>query len=212
MQADFGVVSLPKNGKAMLDSGGKRRGLELILAMNASSKQFRNDLVTFAEEAQRKQKKILTDIEISALKGHDVALIAEFFYVLRAVGLTDIARLKGYLESHNTDMQRLLEDCPAGITRIGISRDQIQKCIIKPVQIRRVLHESAHGKVRFDQQTLQSLLRPKMSKESSRMRLVLLGRTGLIGRHDVGHILYSSNDHIEDFYQAHLDRLGRIYE
>jgi transcriptional regulator with AAA-type ATPase domain len=179
--------------------------------LNASLRQFRKGLIDYAEaQLDTKGTKLIRE-EIAALKSHDIVLITEFFYVLWAVGDVTSERLEAYLEKHNADMRALIETDEKGRTRSGIATEQIRKSLLSPTQIRRVLHESSHGQVVFDQYTLQKLLRERLSFETSRTRLLLLGRTGLLRRHDVGNILYGSSGVLENLFHSHLLRLKELF-
>jgi len=195
----------------MLDEPSAQTGLRALSRLNASLRQFRKGLIDYAEaQLDTKGTKLIRE-EIAALKSHDIVLITEFFYVLWAVGDVTSERLEAYLEKHNADMRALIETDEKGRTRSGIATEQIRKSLLSPTQIRRVLHESSHGQVVFDQYTLQKLLRERLSFETSRTRLLLLGRTGLLRRHDVGNILYGSSGVLENLFHSYLLRLKELF-
>ena len=195
----------------MPDEPNRQTGLVALSRLNASLRKFRTDVVAYAAAHLATKGDELTREQISALKSHDIILITEFFYVPWAIGDITAERLKIYLEQHNVDMRELIETDEKGRTKSGIATTQIRKALLSPTQIRRVLHESSRGRIVIDQYSLQKLLRQRLSFETSRNRLVLLGHCGLLHRYDLGNILYGSPHVLEKMYHEHLLRLKDLF-
>lgn len=141
------------------------------------------------------------------LRTEGVAQIAEFFYVLKYGGLRIPEDLRGFLERHNADMQRLIETCRNGYTEGGLSLQRLKRAIFSSSQIEYVLHESSGGKARLDQMSLQRIFTQSMSFETCRTLLVVLAEYGLLQRWEFNQVIIGSNGVLEDLYKAHLDEI-----
>jgi hypothetical protein len=192
------------------DTTSQLLGIQVLSKLHDSLREFRRDVVNAAESHLQKSGEELAREQRAALKEHDIILITEFYYIFWALGDVRIDRLEIYLRKHNEDMAALVATDVRGTTACGISTAQIKKSLLSETQIRRVIHESSHGRIVFDQQSIQKLLRPKMSPETTRTRLLVLAETGLLNRNNVGTVLYSSPHKLEQAYHRHLIRLGGL--
>lgn len=138
------------------------------------------------------------------LRSDGLFQVAEFFYMLDAGGVTEPEAIGGFLERHNADMQALLATCERGYAAGGLSAARIKKAIFTPSQIAYVKHESASGKPRFDQQSLQRIFVQSMSFESCRLLLVLLSDFGFLNRWEYNQVIIESRGVLEDLYAAQL--------
>lgn len=149
----------------------------------------------------------LTSEELRSLKSESVGLISELFYVFRQAGLAKPEKLRAFLDRHNHDMKELAATCVRGYTKTGLAQDRIKKSIFTERQIAYVIHESSHGELRIDQNSLQRILVQSMSFESCRSKLVLLSKFGLLRRHEYNQVLISSPGVLEDAYGRHVERV-----
>ena len=142
------------------------------------------------------------------LRSEGVAQIAEFFYVLKFGGLSMPDDLRGFLERHNADMERLMASCLNGYTEGGLSRQRLKRAIFSPAQVNYVLHESANGRARFDQQSLQRIFTQSMSFETCRTLLVLLADYDFLQRWEFNQVIIGSRGILEDLYKEQLDTIA----
>lgn len=138
------------------------------------------------------------------LRSDAVAQIAEFYYVLRHGGIEIPDGLRGFLERHNADMEALLASCRNGYTVGGLSAARIKRSMFSEAQINYVLHESAGGTPRFDQQSLQRIFTQTMSFETCRTLLVLLSEFGFLQRWEFNQVIIGSRGVLEDLYGQHI--------
>jgi hypothetical protein len=184
------------------------RAVRFVAVYRASWSEFFEDLALFALRGQDGLKKSELSLEdLRSLKSEGVGLISELFYIFRSAGLSSPTKLQGFLERHNSDMRALIASCQRGHTATGLSADRIKKSIFTERQIAYVIHESSHGELRLDQNSLQRILIQSMSFESCRSKLVLLAKFGLLRRHEYNQVLISSPGTLEDAYGRHLDRV-----
>lgn len=156
------------------------------------------------EELDREHRKVL--------RSEGVAQIAEFFYVLRYAGIPIPEGLGAFLERHNADMDRLLASCRNGYTVGGLSEQRLRRARFSEAQIRYVMHESAGGDPRFDQQSLQRIFTQIMSFETCRSILVTLAEFGLLRRWEFNQVVVGSPGFLEDAYKTHLEEIVRAIE
>ncbi len=141
------------------------------------------------------------------LRSEGVAQVAEFFYVLRFADIAIPDGLRSFLERHNADMDSLLASCRNGYTIGGLSEQRLRRAKFSEAQIRYVMHESASGDPRFDQQSLQRIFTQIMSFETCRSLLVTLGEFGLLRRWEFNQVVVGSTGFLEDAYRAHLEEI-----
>jgi|SRR6056297_1185930 len=142
------------------------------------------------------------------LRSDGLYQIAEFFYVLRYGGLSIPDDLGGFLERHNADMKRLLETCRGGYTEGGLSAQRLKRAMFSPGQINYVLHESAQGDARFDQQSLQRIFTQAMSFETCRNMLVILSEYGFLRRWEFNQVIIGSTNVLEPLFKTHLETIA----
>lgn len=155
--------------------------------------------VTDASELDREHRKVL--------RSEAVAQIAEFFYILKFSNMNIPGDLEGFLGRHNEDMQALEASCRNGYTIGGLSAQRIKRAKFSKAQINYVLHESAQGEPRFDQQSLQRIFTQIMSFETCRTVLVILAEFGLLRRWEFNQVVVGSTGVLEDLYRNYLDTI-----
>lgn len=141
------------------------------------------------------------------LRSDAVAQIAEFFYVLSHGGLKIPDDLHGFLSRHNADMEALETSCRNGYTVGGLSIQRIRRARFSPAQINYVMHESANGQPRFDQQSLQRVFSQIMSFETCRSVLVILSEFGFLQRWEFNQVVIGSTGVLEELYRSHLEEI-----
>lgn len=185
------------------------RELLSLLALRQARDDFFNEVVNHAEAWRSEHDMDDLNVEqIKLLRSPGVEAIAEIFFVIKDRELHVTEELRNFLSRHNKAMGSLLESSEKGYTRCGLSKARVKKAIFSPKQIDFVIHESNNGRVVFDQFSFSRVLVQAMSFASCRTLLVLLAECGLIWRHDVGHVLISSNGVIEGIYKGHLSSIA----
>jgi hypothetical protein len=177
-----------------------------LSAMRGARAAFFDAIVDHAEawRAENGGPELAQD-ERKLLRSDGLAQLAEFFYALREAKLSDPEQIKGFMRRHNDDMRALLESCERGYTRFGLSAARIKSAFFTPQQMDLVAHESANGRVTFDQRSIGKIMVQIMSFESCRTLLVLLASCGLLTRSDFRSIvLISSGGQLEDLYGAQM--------
>lgn len=184
------------------------RSVRFVAVYRASWSAFFDEIVQAAVAAKiEPESNSFSSEELRALQSDGVGLISEFFYLVRTAGLSSPSKLRGFLDRHNADMKNLAESCQGGYTKTGLSLERIQKSIFSEKQIAYVMHESSHGELRLDQNSLQRIFVQSMSFESCRSKLVLLAEFGLLRRHEYNQVLISSPGILEDAYARHVERV-----
>jgi hypothetical protein len=186
------------------------KDLTCLAAMRAARARFFNSLeVKAAGHARLEGPEALDREHRRVLRSEGVAQIAEFFYVLRYAGIAIPNGLRGFLERHNSDMDRLLAACRNGYTVGGLSEQRLRRAKFSDAQISYVMHESAGGDPRFDQQSLQRIFTEIMSFETCRSILVTLSEFGLLRRWEFNQVVVGSPGFLEDAYKTHLEEIVR---
>lgn len=189
------------------------KDLTCLAAMRAARAQFFNAVeVQAAKNAGLDGPASLDREHRKVLRSEGVAQIAEFFYVLRFAGVPIPDGLRGFLERHNEDMDRLLSSCRNGYTVGGLSEQRLRRAKFSEAQIRYVMHESAGGDPRFDQQSLQRVFTEIMSFETCRSILVILAEFGLLRRWEFNQVVVGSPGFLEDAYKTHLEEIVRAID
>lgn len=150
--------------------------------------------------------------EVRQLKSEGVAQIAELFFSIDELGLSEPHALRGYLIRHNDDLSRKLEEMrtkKASFTPTGLSRDRIASGILEESQIRTLVEEAEDGRLRFDQSSLACLLVEVMAAESCRKLIVLLSRCGFFRRIGTNNVRIRSERKLEDLYRDHLQLIRK---
>lgn len=183
------------------------------IACLAALRQARATFFNAIEEHAAKQAGLASPADLERehrklLRSEAAAQIAEFFYVLKFGGIEVPDGLQGFLERHNEDMTALLQTCTRGYTVGGLSAQRIKRAIFSPAQINYVLHESANGKPRFDQHSLQRIFTQVMSFESCRTLIVLLASFGLLQRWEFNQVIVGSPGILEDLYKEYLETVS----
>lgn len=183
--------------------------LLLLFAFRKSTADFYDQVVAHAEAHRKEQgESELSREERKALRSEGLLQVAEFFFAIGDAGISSAARIRGFLERHNEDMQAMLETCERGYTKFGLSAARIKDAVLRKHQIDLIVHESEGGQLTFDQRSIGKILTPQMSFETCRTLLVLMASAGLIRRRDFRSVvLISSNGVIEEMYRSHLRHL-----
>jgi hypothetical protein len=189
------------------------KDLTCLAAMRDARARFFNLVeAQAAEHAGLNGPEALDREHRKVLRSDGVAQIAEFFYVLRYAGIPIPDGLRGFLERHNADMDRLLASCSNGYTLGGLSEQRLRRAKFSEAQIRYVMHESAGGDPRFDQQSLQRIFTQIMSFETCRLILVTLSDFGLLRRWEFNQVVVGSPGFLEDAYKIHLEEIVSAVE
>jgi hypothetical protein len=141
------------------------------------------------------------------LRSEAVSQIAEFYYVLKNGGIEIPDGLRGFLERHNADMATHEASCRNGYTIGGLSVQRIRRARFSPAQINYVLHESAGGAPRFDQQSLQRIFTQIMSFETCRSVLVVLAEFGFLRRWEFNQVVIGSTGVLERLFHIQLEAI-----
>lgn len=185
--------------------GNSDRELSCLRAIRVARAEFFASVLEHAEITRGKDSAgPLTREERAMLRSEHVAHVAEFLFVLKEAQICEASTLRSFLENHNHDMQRLLDECEKGYTRNGLSAARIKRALFSEKQINYLIHECKEGVPRFDQQSLQKIFTQLMSFESCRTVLVLLSESGFLMRHEFNQVLISSKGVLEKMYGEFL--------
>lgn len=181
--------------------------LTCLAALRAGRAQFFRALADRAAEAAPDKRRdrdggLLRDY-VSLVRSEGAAQIAEFFYLVEELGLRDADRFRGFLDQHNSAMQSYLDD-PPRMRALGLTPQRIEAAIFTEEQMNFIGVVSPAGALYLDQSSLGRLLAEAMAPESCRKIAIALAEGGLLLRHNVGHVLISSDGTLEALYRAHL--------
>ncbi len=181
--------------------------LAVLTAMRSGRAQFFRAVTETAEShapaKRRDAKGTLLREYVALLRSDGAAQIAEFLFLLEELDLKDGARIRDFLEAHNVAMQGYLDD-PARMRALGVTPQRIEAAMFSEEQMQFVALVSPPGSLYLDQSALGRLLSEAMAPESCRKIAVALAEGGLLRRHQVGHVLLSSDGQLEGLYRTYL--------
>ena len=163
----------------LADDGEMVRNIRTCEALHEARLSFQSALVEGA--AIQKGSAIQNRHFAASLRQDSIYQMAEFFFLLRAFGIEDDAKIRRYAEVHNLYIEELQKDKTKRI-RLGLSPTRVEKgmfsqdCISKLVENYRT-HDGA-----IDQSDLSRLLIQVMSPETCRKTVVTLTKAGYLER------------------------------
>ncbi len=191
-----------------MDAGaGESDELAVLTAMRSGRAQFFRAIAETAEAnapAKRRDDRgaLLRDY-VALIRSDGAAQIAEFLFLVEELGLKDGTRFRDFLEAHNAAMRAYLAE-PARMRALGVTPQRIEAAVFSEEQMEFVALVSPPGSLYLDQSALGRLLSEAMAPESCRKIAVALAEGGLLRRHQVGHVLLSSDGQLEGLYRRYL--------
>lgn len=145
---------------------------------------------------------------LAGLRQEPAYQISEFFYLLKAFGVDDEAKIKSFANLHNQHMAGLLDD-RAKMRRLGLGPDRVRKAMLSEDNLGKVVENYKRGGSSFDQSDLSRLVVLLMSQETCRKIVVALARAGFLEREKTPYqsVLVRSTGVLEDIYARHLRAL-----
>ncbi|MEO0995348.1 MAG: hypothetical protein AAFX62_16275, partial [Pseudomonadota bacterium] len=140
---------------------------------------------------------------VALLRSDGAGQIAEFFYLIEELGLKDAERFREFLVEHNASMRGYLAD-PERMRALGLTPQRVEAALFSDEQMSFIKLVSPPGQIYLDQSALGRLLAEAMAPESCRRVAIALAEGGLLLRHQVGHVLISSDGTLESLYRQHL--------
>ncbi|MEO0623644.1 MAG: hypothetical protein AAF183_15620 [Pseudomonadota bacterium] len=188
---------------------GPRETDELVClsALRAGRAAFYRALCDRAAEAAPDKRRdrdggLLRDY-VALLRSDGAGQIAEFFYLIEELGLKDAERFREFLVEHNASMRGYLAD-PERMRALGLTPQRVEAALFSDEQMSFIKLVSPPGQIYLDQSALGRLLAEAMAPESCRRVAIALAEGGLLLRHQVGHVLISSDGTLESLYRQHL--------
>lgn len=191
------------------DVGGllESRELTCLVALREARASFFHDVIAHARSHAEKHGTSITQDDVDLLRSENAYQVAEFYFLIEELNLSNRTKTKSFLRRHNADMQALLEDRPKR-EMMGLLRQRVEEAIFSEIQIEKVSENIIDGKLRLDQSDLGRLLSTIMSPETCRKVVVSMAKGGLINRINIGQVLVISNGNIERCFRAHLTRMS----
>ncbi|MEM6490137.1 MAG: hypothetical protein AAF677_18030 [Pseudomonadota bacterium] len=183
--------------------------LTCLTALRAARSHFFERVVDSARAnapAARRDGEDLAREYVALLRNDGTAQIAEFFYLIREVGLNDGERFALYVENHNRSIAEYAAD-PAKRAKLGLSPQRLEAATFSEQQINFIREMSPPGRLLLDQSALGRLLVETMAPESCRKLVVALADAGLLRRSKVGAVVVWSDGTLEGLYQEHLAQI-----
>lgn len=186
--------------------------LACLTALRAGRARFFNAIAERAMETAPAKRRdamgaLLRDYVV-LLRSDGAAQIAEFLYLIDELGLKDAAHFRTLAERHNSEMDAYLAD-PPRMRALGLTPQRIEAARFTWEQIAFIETVSPPGQLYLDQSSLGRLLAEAMAPESCRKVTVALAEGGLLRRHNIGHVLISSDGTLEALYREHLTGIVR---
>lgn len=158
----------------------------------------------------------LTIDDAAKLRSSAILFIAEFFFVLKGLDLTnDPASLEAYLEAHNSGIRKkinTLRESKSGATPSGLTITRLEEGLLSPEKIKEIVADAREGFFRFDQSTLGALLIELMVKQSTNTHLDVLGRTGFLTINGRRPKYISSKGKLENLYEDFLNQVAEVFK
>jgi len=158
----------------------------------------------------------LTDDDAKKLRSSATLFIAEFFFVLNKLDLTNKpTSLEGYLRSHNKgigDKIKRLRESGSSITPSGLTVTRLEEGLLAEEKIEEIIADAREGFFRFDQSTLGALMIELMVKQSTNVHLSVLGRTGFLKITGRRPKYISSSGKLENLYQEFLSQIEKVFK
>ena len=181
--------------------------LAVLTAMRSGRAKFFRAVAEIAEAhappKRRDEKGALLRDFVALVRSDGAAQIAEFLFLVEELGLKDGTRFRDFLEAHNAAMRAYLDE-PARMRALGVTPQRIEAAVFSEEQMQFVALVSPPGSLYLDQSALGRLLSEAMAPESCRKIAVALAEGGLLQRHQVGHVLLSSDGRLEELYRRYL--------
>jgi hypothetical protein len=122
-----------------------------------------------------------TEPVLSVLRMESTAMIAEFFYLIRAHGIETAEQLQRLAELHNHYISELIDDKDRA-TRFGLSTDRLLDAIFTGDTMPRLVQQWADRQGALDQSNLARFVVTLMSAESCRKIVVACEQAGFLRR------------------------------
>ncbi len=183
------------------------RELACLVAFRNARAGFFRRLVAQAEDAappaRREPDGSLKREYVALLRSDAAAQIAEFYFVLRELGLDEGRGFRRYVENHNKAMRGHLGDAQQA-RRLGLARHKIEAAIFSEEQIRFIETVSPQGALLMDQSALGRLLIELMAPETCRKIVIAFAEAALLERQTIGHALIRSTGRLEEHYASQM--------
>lgn len=181
--------------------------LACLVGIRSGRAQLYNALTETAEanapESCRDPDGSLSRAYLGLIRNDGAALVAEFFFLIDELGLTDPARFRAFVERHNTAMEAYLDD-PGSMRSLGLTPQRVKAARFSPEQIGFIELVSPSDALYLDQSSIGRLLAEAIAPESTRKIVIALAEGGLLQRHTLRHVLISSNGVLERLYGQYL--------
>lgn len=162
-----------EQGDVFADEAEVEADLILLEQLKAGRKSFAEQLCA----ASRTQ----TEPVLSVLRMESTAMIAEFFYLLRAHGIETAEQLQRLAELHNHYISDLISDKERA-TRFGLSPDRLLDAIFTGDTMPRLVQQWTDRRGALDQSNLARFVVTLMSAESCRKIVVACEQAGFLQR------------------------------
>lgn len=162
---------------------------------------------TFAEELCAASR-VQTEPVLSVLRMESTAMIAEFFYLIRAHGIDTAEQLQRLAELHNHYISDLIGDRERA-TRFGLSPDRLLDAIFTGDTMPRLVQQWVERPGALDQSNLARFLVTLMSAESCRKIVVACEQAGFLQRERTraGATVVISSGVMEEIFARFVRRL-----
>ncbi len=149
----------------------------------------------FAASASRDDQVLVT------LRLEATYQLAEFFYLLRARGLTSSEQIETLTDLHNAYIIELTKD-PAKMARLGLASDRLLDAMFTSDTLPRLLQNWRDRPGAIDQSNLARFLATVMSAETCRKVVVACSAAGYVAREKspYGTMLISSRGELERMF------------
>lgn len=159
--------------EAFADAGEVARDLHLLEALREARKSFFDELA---------EKSAVADEHfVRQLRQEPAYQIAEFFYLLRAFGVTEGPAIRRMAELHNAYLGTISDDREK-MRRLGLTPDRVEKGLFSDDSLLKLVENHRFSDGGFDQSDLARLLTTVMSSETCRKIVVTLADAGLLER------------------------------
>jgi hypothetical protein len=187
-------------------SGGGQQGGPPVLLLLEAIRQAKADFFTALCAASISGD---PDVQI-ALRQDSAYQIAEFFYLLKAYGMTSPEALQRLTDAHNAYLHELARDRQK-MRRMGLRPDRIEKAVFGPEHLAKLTENYRRNPPAIDQSDLARLLAIVMSTETCRKLCVACESAGFMTRakSPYGAMLIRSTGEMERIYGTHLEGLHR---